>query len=754
MQIDPYGVAGSVHYLGGLNRLSTILPSFDFETYSEAGYVFNYELLKWQSITKSPPHGLGAVGAPVYSEHPSTEILCLAYDLKNGLGERLWLPSMAPPPDLCQHVLKGGLLEAFNVTFEWYIWINVAVKRYGFPMIHPSQLRCAQASALAFSLPNSLEKTAMVVAPHCPKITDGKRLIGLFSKPRNPLKKEQLIMREAQAAPPRTHPDHRPEDASLLYTYCIGDIQTQSEVSVRCPDLSAYEAEIFRVQQVINHRGMALDHKALVGAKNVIDVCKRQYNEELSKLTDGYVTEGTQVAAMRDWLFTGHGVSTQSLDQEAVETLLKQELPSEARRVIELRQLLSNTSLGKVDAMSRRMCADGRIRDMVQYHKAHTGRFAGHGPQPHNMYTGGPEVTQCDAPTGCGRWFGTGFIDCPWCGTPDWATTPHKWDHDVMDFCLKILAECPVDTLHRVFCDPLKIVQACMRGFFVAAPGHELISADYSAIEAVVLACLAGEDWRIKIFETDTNIYLASMSQTTGIPVEEYLEYAQKNKAHHPDRQKGKVKELALGYGGWVNAMLQFGAADYYASDREIERDVRAWRQTNQQIVKFWYKAEDSFREAIQYPGQLIRYRDISFILDGTVLHVQLPSGRYLHYHKPQITPGERFDRPVLNLSYEGWNSDYTRGPVGWMRISTYGGKLVENIVQAVARDILCGAIIRLEQANYPIVLHVHDEPISEVPIGFGSVAEYEAIMAIRDPWYSDWPIKVGAGWRGPRFRK
>lgn len=728
---------------------STVYPDMDFETYSEAGYYFDDATNKWRSITKSPPHGLGAVGAAVYAEHPSTEVLSLAYNLKDGLGERLWLPGMPPPNDLFDHIANGGLLEAWNSAFEWHIWSNVCV-RMGWPPLPFWQLRDAMAKARAWSLPGKLGKAAEVLQVDDQKIGDGSRLLNKYSKPRSPTKKD--VRRRIRP----TDTDQL-EDAAKLYEYNIGDIRAESAVSARIPDLSDEELTLWLLDQCINFRGVNIDRDALSNCKAIIEQAHERYTAELVAITGGTVKAPSEIQKLSGWL-SAQGVHMASLDAEHVENALQRDdLPPDARRVLEIRASLGAASVKKLFAIDRRTSRDGRLKDLFAFCGAdRTGRFAGRGPQPQNLPNSGPKVKHCDADTGCNRHYGAHLDKCPWCSMPEWVGgSAAEWSVAAVEDALAVMAYRRLEYVETVFGDAVAAVSGCLRGLFSASKGCDLICSDYSAIEAVVLAALAGEEWRLEVFRTHGKIYEMSAAKITGIPFEEFLRHKQETGDHHPMRKKvGKVAELASGYQGGYGAWLAFGA-DKHLGEQEIRDAIKAWRTASPAIVKFWYGLEDAAVAAVQNPGQCFTYNGITYGVKDDVLYCQLLSGRKLSYHQPRLHPDVTpWGKQVLKLTYMGWNSDYKKGPTGWMRLETYGGKLCENAVQATARDILTHAMVNVERAGYSIVLHIHDEIVAEVVEGTGSVEEFERIMATLPPWCADWPIRAAGGWRGKRYRK
>jgi DNA polymerase len=313
------------------------------------------------------------------------------------------------------------------------------------------------------------------------------------------------------------------------------------------------------------------------------------------------------------------------------------------------------------------------------------------------------------------------------------------------------------------FDDAMPVISGCLRGMFVAAPGHDLISSDYSAIEAVVLAELAGETWRQEVFRTHGKIYEASAAKVGGVSLEEILAHKKETGSHHPLRKKGKVLELALGYGGWVGALVAFGA-DEFMAEQEMREAAATWRQESPAIVEFWggqsknwrpylYGIEGAAICAVLDPGQQCDCRGIVFEMIGDCLYCFGPSERPLTYHRPRLRPSER-RQGEWTLSYEGWNTNPKNGPPGWIRMDTYGPKLVENIVQKTANDIQRHGKLRQEAAGYRIVLHTYDENTAEVPEGWGSVEEFEDLMNQMPPWAANWPVKAAGGWRGKRYRK
>lgn len=712
----------------------TPIASIDFETYSTAGYVWDPQAARWRSVSPSPPHGLGAVGAAAYAEHPSTEVLCLAYSL--GGPPIVWAPGLPPPIDLFDHIARGGEVHAWNSIFEYLIWLHVCERRLGWPPLPLEQLRDTMARSYSHSLPGALANACGVLQTETRKDTDGQRLLRKFSMCRNPTKHDARL---------RIRPEDDPDDAVRLYQYCIDDVRTEQEIGRLIPELSDFELAVWKLDQVINARGVHIDRDGLDKLKGFVTEATGLYNAELTELTGGTVTSGSEVAKMTGWL-AGRGVHTSDLQAPTVERLLAEPLlPPDCRRVLELRQRLSMSSVKKIAAIERRLSGDGRLRGLFAYQGGdRTGRWAGRGPQPQNLPSSGPD---------------------PW----------------GLEQVEAVLTARSFAELAGAYDNPLAAISGSLRGLFTASPGYDLVCADFSAIEAVVIAELAGESWRQEVFRTHGKIYEMSASKISGIPFEEFERHRAETGDHHPLRKRiGKVAELASGYGGWIGAWKRFGADTFFGSDNDIRDSILKWRAESPAIVKFWggqvredppgsyqfrrelYGLEGAAVRAILEPGTPHWYRGITYLIpldntgfDDTALYCSLPSGRFLIYHKPRLT--ETTDRysgmSIYKITFEGWNNDYKLGPRGWMRLETYGGKLAENVTQAVARDLLAHAMLNVEAAGYPIVLHVHDEIVSEVSAGVGSVAEFEAIMSRTPPWAADWPVRA-SGWRGKRYRK
>lgn len=696
--------------------------SIDFETFGTAGYY--WDGTRWRSIRKSPPHGLGAVGSAVYAAHPNTDVLCLGYMALDDMVPHLWINRQSPPPrDLFDHIHRGGLVAAWNSLFEFFVWNYHCVPRLGWPPLPVEQMIDTMSMSYSHSYPGALKNAAKVLGGE-QKWSEGGRLLDKFSKPRKPTKgKKQL----------RILPSDDPIDGAKLYLYCLQDVATEIDIAARLPHLSDFERQVWLIDQRINIRGVQIDVEFLDRLISFIRELRAEYRQELVEITDGAADTGRKVDKLLQWLRQRMpNVSLPNLDAEIVESTLDDPLlPPDCRRVLELRQLLSMSSVDKLFAFKNQLGADNRIRGLFVYQGAdRTGRWAGRGAQPHNP----PRA---------------------------------KFYPEIRE--MRTAAE-----LKTAFKNPFEAISGCIRPMYCAKPGHDLICSDYSAIEAVVLAELARESWRQEVFRTHRKIYEMSAAKITGVPFEEFLDYKKRTGEHHPYRSSiGKVAELASGFGGWIGAWKRFGADKYFDSDSKIKDAILKWRRESPAIVEFWggqyrktpgvwhftqeyYGIEGAAVKAVLSPGNTYSYNGIHFCVDSNTLYCMLPSGRNLIYHEPRLDPGAHrlCGLPEYKLSFMGWNDNPQMGPVGWVRIKTYGGKLTENIDQATSRDLLAATLVRVEAAGYLIVMHIHDEIVCEVPEGSGSIDELERLMSIKPDWAADWPIIAAGGWRGKYFRK
>jgi len=737
--------------------------TIDFETYSEAGFVWDDAGQSWRAPPGATKNGISAVGTVAYAEHPSTEVITLSYRVPGGPLRR-WQPGLPLPQDLLDHIAGGGLVEAHNVMFERSVWHYVLHLRCGWPDLPPAQLRCSAAKARVNNLPGALGNLTDVLPVTVAKNPDGKRLINKFSIPQKPTK--------ARPAP-RIYPHDDPEDAERFYAYCDTDVLAEEEVSRITMPMAVNELRFWLLDQTINWRGVGVDREGVRSMIAVLEQALEKYGEECKQITGGLAP--SQVQKLQGWL-SDRGTYMSTLDAEATAEALSPAyggfVSPEARRVLEIRALVGSASVKKLYAFERSANSDNRVRGIIMHHGARTGRPTGELVQPLNLPKSGPDLFYC----GCGKPH-VRRDTCPWCACPvppeprkyKWPDTPKGYEENPVDHVQTIMASRDLGTVEWFFGDALLAISGCVRGMIQAAEGHDLLASDYSAIEAVVTAALSGCEWRMQTFRDLKDIYLMSAAQRSGgLTYEQYLSYKDEHGTHHWHRQKwGKIFELACGFGGWVGAVRVF---DTETPDEEVKAGILAWRAASPEIVEMWggqsrgrpwdpdyrlerFGFEGAFINAVQYPTQAFSSHGISFYMRGDALIIKLLSGRELTYHTPRLWPSDR-GAGLLDITYMTWNSNPKYGPPGWVPMKTYSGRIAENIVQATAHDIQRFGIEAQEAAGYPIVLHVYDENIAEVPHGYGSLEEFEAIMSTMPPWAAGWPIRASGGWRGRRYRK
>jgi len=709
--------------------VASCLPDLDFETYSEAGYVWDYEEEKWEALPglSTQKKGLKGVGLYNYVRHPTFEVLSLAYDLKDGLGVRHWRPGLPDPADLLDYVRQGmpSLLEAWNAEFEVEVWHSYCVPKLGWPPLVQANVRCAMAKARAQSYPAALKEAgpALRLPPELLKDERGDKLVAKLTVPKKPTKKDTGLRWTRATAP---------DDFRALDEYCVQDVITESAASIRIKDLSERELEIWQTDQRINRRGMMIDVEGVEDCISIIEQAREKYNAEIRFITNGAVSGYTKAADMMAW-FRTRGVTIYELDEETVELeIAKNHGDAGVRRILALRQLLSFGSVNKCFAIRAQVGADRRLRGQYAYHGAHTGLWNGQNVQVANLYKGA-------------------------------LNTPAE-----VEFALAAIRTRRLEVVETLCGDALETVANCLRSLIVAPPGHDIISADYSAIQAVVTAALAGEDWRLEVFHTHGKIYEMCASLITGKPFQFYLDYRKQTGRHHEDRQPyGKIPELSAGFGSWINGWKKFGAGDFMTDD-EIKRAILKWREASPAVVELWggqtrskfrhderpelYGLEGAAIQAIKHPGQCFGYQGIRYQVHKGDLYCQPPTdGDPIIYHEIDLEPSTRdYARPwELQMSYRGWNSNQTKGNGGWVRMRLYGGVQTQNVVAKVSREVQANALVALDKTGlYVPVMHTHDENACEVPEGQGTIDEYLGIVNRLPSWAVSWDGKfAGRPW-------
>ena len=503
-----------------------------------------------------------------------------------------------------------------------------------------------------------------------------------------------------------------PESVKRGTEYCIRDVETERELLTKLLLLPAAEREIWLLDQRINDRGIAVDLPAVNNAKAIVEQQVKKLNTELHDVTDGAVTAATQVSKLITWLrYRGIAISSagDKLRKEQVERLLaRDDLPADCRRALEIRWDASKTSTAKIASYIARTSRDGRLRETLLYQGAgRTGRWAGRGAQLQNLPCGGVEDPE---------------------------------------FALEAIKQGFSAELFGVFVGPpLEAISGCLRQMLVAAPGCDLISADYNAIEARGTAWLAGSKRMLEIFRRGDDPYRDMAARIYRQPSDSFSKTSR-------ERQLGKIAVLGLGYQMGADRFQQTCAQrGVEITAKEAETIKRIYREANPEIVRLWRTLESAAIRAVQDAGHSVNVGSgrIVFRKQDRRLYLRLPSRRCLIYANPKI---ELVDSPFgmrPGLTFDGVSSSTHK----WERQTLYGGKLTENAVQAICRDLLASALLRLEAAGYPIVLHVHDEIVAEIPEGRGDLEEFERLMAETPEWAEDFPVKA-EGRRAKRFGK
>lgn len=549
-------------------------------------------------------------------------------------------------------------------------------------------VRCAM-----LGLPLSLAQAGKVLNLEDQKMSEGKALIKYFSCPCKPTK--------VNGGRTRNLPEHAPDKWDTFKLYCIKDVEVEQGIRRKTLGfkIPASEHELYVIDQRINDRGVLLDMDFVHHAVHMDNVYKGRLAVEAAELSG--LENPNSVAQLKSWLGEQTGSTVKALGKKDIPDMLKATDDDTVRRVLEIRTEMGKTSTKKYEAMTTAACADGRVRGLLQFYGANrTGRWSGRLVQVQNL---------------------------PQNHLPD------------LDYARQLVKEGDLDMVEMMYGNVPDTLSQLIRTAFVAKEGHIFMVCDFSAIEARVIAWLAGEQWRLEVFRTHGKIYEASASMMFHVPVEEITKT-------DPRRQKGKIAELALGYQGGVGAMKTMGGERIGLSESEMADIVNHWRKANPAIVSLWSDVERAAAAAIETGGPSETH-GLYFFKRMGLLMIKLPSGRCLCYPKPAIG-ANRFGGK--SITYEGLNQTTKQ----WGTQETYGGKLVENIVQGIARDCLAETMARLEKKGYPIVFHVHDEVIIEARNdGSQSLETVEDVFRTPIPWTPELPLK-GAGYTTPYYLK
>lgn len=666
--------------------------SIDLETYSEVN--------------------IGKAGAYRYILDPSFEILLFAYSLDGMPVERIDVASGQVIPLWLKSAIKNPLYikHAYNAAFEWF-----ALSKY-LGLLPPDQWRDTMLHALYCGYPASLDAAgkAMGLPEDKKKLATGKALIRYFCVPCKPS--------NANGNRTRNLPRHDPAKWALFKEYNGQDVVTEMEIERR---LSAFPVPAFVQKQwetdlLMNARGVAADMEMVSGALVIGATVKSQLMAEARQLSG--LDNPNSIKQLAQWLTdaTDSDAEITSVTKETVATMLKQPQPANVQRMLEIRQELGKTSTKKYDALETCIADDGRVRGLLQFYGANrTGRWAGRLVQVQNL--------------------------------------PRTYTHPLPP-ARQLVKDRNIAGLRMIYGSINDTLSQLIRTAFVATPGNVLIDADFSAIEARVISWLAGQEWRLEVFRTHGKIYEASASQMFHVPIEKI----KKGNPEYALRQRGKVAELALGYQGGVSAMRRMDTGHNLddLSDDEVKGIVDRWRETNSMIRDLWNIVDSTAVTVITNGGaQTIRSEttdavitlacELDVITGTRYMTILLPSGRKLYYPSPEIGVN-RWGNP--SVSYMGQNQTTKR----WERVETYGGKLVENIVQAIARDCLAIAIENLEAQGLHVVFHIHDEVVIDTPAWADEDTMLDTVTKIMTkpiPWAQALPLNAD-GWVDKFFKK
>lgn len=644
---------------------------------------------------------IAKAGAYKYVQSPDFEILLFAYSVDGEPVEIVDLAQGEVLPDWLYEAIKSPeyIKHAYNAAFEWYC----LSKFYG-GLLPVDQWRDTMLHGLYCGFTAGLDATgkALGLPAEKQKLSIGKALIRYFCVPCSPT--------QSNGGRTRNYPKHDPDKWNLFKTYCVGDVVTEMEIDRRLSNFPVPDAieKQWQTDLLINARGVAVDMGMVRGALEIDATARESLTREAVAITG--LENPNSVSQLAKWLEKATDAPIADLRKDTVSAMLEnQSITGDANRMLEIRQELGKTSTKKYDAIEAAVCKDGRVRGLLQFYGANrTGRWAGRLVQVQNL----PRTYIGQLPL-----------------------AREAVRHRQADKLRFLYGSVP-DTLSQL-----------IRTSFVASDGNKLVDADFSAIEARVISWLAGEQWRLEVFRTHGKIYEASASQMFGVPIEKI----KKGNPEYSLRQKGKVAELALGYQGSSGALINMGALKMGIPEDDLPDIVSRWREANRRIVDLWYSLESAAVSVIQTGSPvgvrglvLAREFDLEHGLD--FLTITLPSQRKLYYAKPELGENQ-WNRP--SILYRGVNQTTKQ----WTQLETYGGKLVENVVQAIARDCLAVAIEHLEEAGFPVVFHVHDEVVIDCPADKADLDRVVQLMTLPIPWALDLPLNAD-GWVGDFFRK
>lgn len=630
------------------------------------------------------------VGAYRYVDAPSFEILLIAYAVDDEPVQQIDLANGEEPPPFFRLTLDDPSFQKCAFNANFE---RTGMRKHFSLSLDPEQWYCTMIHACTLGLPRSLDAVAKVLGfpEDKQKMAVGKSLISYFCKPCKPTR--------SNGGRTRNLPAHDPEKWELFKQYNRQDVEVERAIRRRLQRWQPPEDEhrLWCLDQRINDRGVRIDTTLARQAIQMDTTHTERLQAEAVKLTG--IDNPRAVGQLKKWL-TAEGLEVDSLNKESIPALLDSSGSEIVHRVLELRQELSRTSTSKYAAMMRSLCADGRVHGSLQFYGAtRTGRWAGRIIQPQNL----PQNHLAD-----------------------------------LAFARKIVRAGDAETVDLLFGSISDTLSQLIRTALIPSEGRRFVVADFNAIEARVIAWYAGESWVLDVFRTHGKIYEATASKMFHVPIDSIT----KGSAM---RQRGKVAQLALGYQGAVGALKKMDKS-HQIPEEEMPGLVDSWRQANPHIVQLWYDVQNAALKAIRDKTTVPVHHGLVYSYESGMLFLRLPSGRRLAYCKPQIVQN-RFGKP--GIAFMG--ADQTTGK--WQQKETYGGSLVENIVQATARDCLKESMFRVEAAGYPIVFHVHDELIADVPKGRGSADEMCEIMGRPIGWAPGLPLRA-AGFETGFYQK
>lgn len=665
-------------------------------------------------------------GTHVYAEHHSTRIHNICWAIGNGFVNT-WVPyddvpkpiiramtefhvrrgggefvaSRKMPLALAQHAGEGGQFRAFSAQFESTMLNGLPGQKIGFPKTMNDQWVCVMAKSCAHGLPAALEHVADALQTQHRKNKIGRMDMLKLAKPR---KNGEFRDPESQLPVSYWSWESAIEEYIRMFQYCVDDVETERCVDDILPDLPPAELRLWQFDRRVNQRGIAIDRKALADVQYLVAEYKAILKQKCMEVCD---IEPSKTAQLADWI-RAHGFDIENMQAPTIrDALARKDLEPTVRKVLHIRSLYAMAAVSKYKALERATCADGRLRGMFVYHKAATGRWASQIVQLQNLYRG----KYSDTETLVGAF---AHRDLHW---------------------LRVLYDS----------NPMILFATGVRGMFIAGEGKQLAAMDFGQVEARCVAWMADQKDKLQIFRTHGMIYEFTGAKIHRLPLE--LKALKSMKVEHPQaRFDGKVTELACGYQGGKNAVMRMARQQGTEMDADFAEELKnEWREANPKIVSMWYKLQEHAMAAVANPGGVYKTNKVAFCKQGDFLYMRLPSGRKLAYYLPEIRQGKMGEQ----LTYMGVDTD-TRE---WRRIATYGGRLLQNAAEGICRDLLARGMMRLEKAGYPVVMHVHDEAVTEIDQDKGSLEEMRQIMCDLPDWAEDFPIHAD-GFMAKRYRK